>query len=185
MAPVSPPVRTASGVRRGGALIFVTVGTHEAPFDRLVQRMDELAGWTEEPVWMQIGSARVSPVRASHRRFFPTAEYRRLFRESRAVVSHAGVGTLLEASRIRKPLVCLPRLHRFGEHWDDHQLEICAELARSGTLQYVEKPEDLDLVAVANARPPVFPDASTRLGDRISSFLREAEAKRRAVGADL
>ncbi len=164
-------------------MIFVTVGSHEAPFDRLVQRMDELAGQTEEPVWMQIGSATVSPVRAPHRRFFSTVDFRRLFRESRAVVSHAGVGTLLEAARIRKPLVCLPRLHRFGEHWDDHQLEICAELARSGTLQYVEEPEDLDLVAVENARPPVFPDASTRLGDRISSFLREGE--RRAVGADL
>ncbi len=134
---------------------------------------------------MQIGAATVLPVRAPHQRFFSTVDFRRLFRESRAVVSHAGVGTLLEAARIRKPLVCLPRLHRFGEHWDDHQLEICAELARSGTLQYVEEPEDLDLMAIEKAQPPVFPDASTRLVDRISSFLREEEAEGRAVGANL
>jgi UDP-N-acetylglucosamine transferase subunit ALG13 len=154
-------------------LIFTTVGTHDAPFDRLVRRMDALAGETEEPVWIQVGHATVTPGRAPYRRFFLPEEYRRLFEESRTIVSHAGIGTLLEAARRRKPLVCVPRLRRFGEHWDDHQLEICRELARSGTLHFVDDPNDLDLTVLSRAEPPEFPGSGNGLGERVAGFLRE------------
>ncbi len=135
--------------------------------------MDALAGETDETVWVQTGHATVRPSHASYRRFFPETEYRQLFWASRAIVAHAGLGTLLEAARARKPLVCLPRLRRYGEHWDDHQLEICAQLSESGTLHYVQDPEDLNWEALARAEAPVFPGSGTGLADRIMSFLEE------------
>lgn len=155
-------------------MIFATVGTHDAPFDRLVRRMDDLAGEIEEQVWMQVGHTTVTPARAPYRRFFPPEEYGTLFEKSRTVVSHAGVGTLLEAAQLQKPLVCVPRLRRFGEHWDDHQLEICTELTRSGTLHYVEDPDDLTLEVLSQAEPPEFPSSAEGLGNRIVGFLQEA-----------
>lgn len=173
MAHACTTLRTTRGVRGGSPLIFTTVGTHGAPFDRLVRRMDTLAGKTDEPVWMQVGHATVTPSRAAYQRFYSTSEYRRLFSESRTVVSHAGVGTLLEAARAGKPLVCVPRQRQFGEHWDDHQLEICTELAREGTLHYVEDPQDLDLATLAVAQPPSFPGSATRLAERILGFLED------------
>ncbi len=164
-------------------MIFVTVGNHDAPFDRLVQRMDVLAGQTEEPVWMQIGPAKVRPTHASFRRHFNEEEWGRMILKSRTIVSHAGTGTLLAVAQSRKPLVCLPRQRRFGEAWDDHQLEICSELARSGTLCYVEKPEELSLQTLARAKPPAFPQSATRLTDRIHRFLRETAAGRSPDGS--
>ncbi len=162
-------------------MIFTTVGTHIAPFDRLVSRMDEIAGLTTEPVFIQIGTATVTPLKAKHSRFFPERDYQDLLSECRVVVSHAGVGTILRASLLMKPIVCVPRLRRYREHWDNHQLEICRQLSRNGELCFLEDTQKLDLQTLESATPPVLSETGQRLADRILSFLNEVHPQNRSV----
>jgi UDP-N-acetylglucosamine transferase subunit ALG13 len=107
---------------------------HYQGFERLVKKMDEIAGRTDEEIVMQIGSSSYQPKKAE---FFPfiddDREILELCKKARVIVSHCGAGSILTALALRKPLIIVPRLKRYGEHIDDQQLELAeALLARRG-----------------------------------------------------
>jgi beta-1,4-N-acetylglucosaminyltransferase len=105
-------------------LIFVTVGTHSEPFDRLIKKADEIAGTLDEEVVMQTGCSQYRPASARYFDYVDNREFIRLCSESRLIITHAGVGTILAGIKLNKPLLLVPRLKRYGEVFDDHQLEI-------------------------------------------------------------
>jgi beta-1,4-N-acetylglucosaminyltransferase len=113
-------------------LILVTVGMHNQPFDRLVQAADELASLVEEPVVIQRGVSRYTPTFGQYFDFADEAQMRKWVSEARVVVSHGGAGSIISALQAGKSLVIVPRLKRFGEHFDDHQLELAEALAKVG-----------------------------------------------------
>jgi len=125
-------------------MIFVTVGWQYG-FERLVIKMDDIASKVDEEVVMQIGSTKYEPVNAQYFRFVETddqiLEY---MRDARLVVSHAGAGSILTASSLGKPTIIVPRLKKFGEHIDDHQLEIAEVISEDEGMFVVYDVGDLD-----------------------------------------
>jgi UDP-N-acetylglucosamine transferase subunit ALG13 len=114
-------------------MIFVTVGTHYLGFERLITEMDEIAGKIDEEVVAQIGSTKYKPKNMKYFTFVEDEkEILELYQEARVVVSHAGAGTLLTILNYNKPAVIVPRLHKFNEHIDDHQLELTDVLKDQG-----------------------------------------------------
>ena len=127
-------------------MILVTTGANGAPFDRLlavVERFD-----TDEEVVVQHGPSRLRPAGATCLDFVTFEELGELVARARVVVAHAGVGSiLLCASRGRVPIV-VPRLARYNEVVDDHQVFLARRLAASGNVVCAEDPEEVpDLVA--------------------------------------
>ena len=112
-------------------MIFVTVGGMHG-FDRLVTEMDRIAGEIDERVVMQIGTTPYDPRNCEHYSFMPAKEMDDLYAGARVVVCHAGIGSILTARRHNKPLVLVPRMKRYGEHIDDHQLEIARQMEARG-----------------------------------------------------
>jgi beta-1,4-N-acetylglucosaminyltransferase len=112
-------------------LIFVTVGGMHA-FDRLVIAVDDIAGGLDEQVVMQVGSTDYVPANCEHFRFLTADEMQKLYARARVVICHAGIGSILTALQYNKPLILVPRLKKYGEHIDDHQLEIAGEMERRG-----------------------------------------------------
>lgn len=102
-------------------MIFVTVGTQLA-FPRLLEEMDTLAMGIDEDVIAQCGPVKGPWNNLTAMRDMPPAEFQKNFEQARIVVSHAGIGTILSAKNIGKPLIVLPRRHEFGEHRNDHQM---------------------------------------------------------------
>ena len=104
-------------------MIFVTVGTHEQPFDRLVRAMDRLVadGTIAEPVFMQTGYCTYEPQRCEWVRFVPFPEMCSRMEAADVVVTHGGPSSFVEAMAAGKVPVVVPRLSRFGEHVNDHQ----------------------------------------------------------------
>lgn len=110
---------------------FVGVGTHSQPFDRLLAMVDAAAaaGVLPRPVLAQVGPSSYELRHAEARAFMTPEEMEAAVRGARYVVSHAGSGTITSAlGGGRRPLL-LPRLGRYGEHFDDHQQEITEKLA--------------------------------------------------------
>jgi beta-1,4-N-acetylglucosaminyltransferase len=133
-------------------LILVTVGMHNAPFDRLVRSADEMASFIEESVVIQRGVSEYTPTFSQYVDFTDEAQMQAWLSQVRAVVSHAGAGSILSALKAGKPLVLVPRLRRFGEHVDDHQLELAEALAQRKKAVIVLEPSAGDLhEAVAQA----------------------------------
>jgi UDP-N-acetylglucosamine transferase subunit ALG13 len=137
--------------------------------------MDEIAATVSESVVMQVGTSKLKSSNPESRPFYTDHEYDSLFEEARVVVSHAGIGTLLRASETNKPFVCVPRLKRYGEHWDDHQLEVCEELGRRGSIRYFSDVARLNADTLSSPPFPRFRMARSTLADRILSVLAGEE----------
>lgn len=123
----------------------VTVGTERFPFSRaLEQVLPALPAGVESLIqtgntpWTQQGYPTTAWV--------PGDELLRAVREADLVVTHAGVGSVLTALRAGKHPVLIPRLAAYGEHVDDHQLELATLLEKRGLATVVSPGQDLEEV---------------------------------------
>lgn len=103
-------------------MIFATVGT-QLPFDRLVKALDD---WASEhkhtEVFAQIGCSNYRPRTLKHERFLKPSGFKHYLDKATLIVAHAGIGSILSALEIGKPVLVLPRQAEFREHRNDHQL---------------------------------------------------------------
>lgn len=150
-------------------LIFVTVGTHQEPFARL---LDALPAVGLERCIVQFGNG--SPPRGSARAaaFMSFDEIEDELRACDYVVTHAGVGSILAARRAGHIPLVVPRLKRFNEHVDDHQAQLTRVLAASGKVIPVWDVAELaESIALAPPRSTFATSITTR---RLVEALREA-----------
>jgi UDP-N-acetylglucosamine transferase subunit ALG13 len=130
-------------------LIFVTVGTHGQPFARL---LDALADIDEELV-VQYGTGAAPAGVAEAAAFLPFDQMLANFRRAEKVITHAGVGSILCATREGHLPLVVPRRRELGEHVDGHQAELTRRLAERGRVIAVWETCDLPrLLAAAPAR---------------------------------
>jgi UDP-N-acetylglucosamine transferase subunit ALG13 len=113
-------------------------------FTRLIRKMDEVAGRLDEEVVMQIGSVPYEPQNAKHFSHTSYQESLSYFRNASLVVGHGGAGTILNALKFHVPIVVVPRSQRFGEHFDDHQMELAQRLAGNELIKVVYDIEALE-----------------------------------------
>ena len=118
-------------------MMFVTVGMHYQGFDRLIQKMDEIAGRIDEKVIMQIGSAQYEPENAEYFRFSSGGEIEEFCRDARVVICHDGAGSIIMGLKCGKPLVAVPRMKKYGEVPYDTQHDLATELAKAGVITVV------------------------------------------------
>lgn len=108
-------------------MIFVTVSIDIHPFTRLISKMDEIAGQLDEDVIIQ-GGIDYKAKNAKYLTSTSRKESLELLTQARLVVSHAGIGTIILAMQHRKPLIIVPRIKKYNEHHNDHQLQIAKQL---------------------------------------------------------
>lgn len=128
-------------------MIFVTVGTHEQPFDRLVQKVDELKqnGVIREDVFIQTGFSTYEPKYCQWSKLIPYEDMLAYVQQARIVITHGGPASFLMPLQIGKTPIVVPRQKQFGEHVNDHQLEFARNVAeRMGTIIPVENISELD-----------------------------------------
>ena len=128
-------------------------------FQRLLKALDRYieSGEIDGPVKAQIGYSEYSPRQYSYRRFFPPAEFRRLLQNAEVVVTHAGGGIISSCLQEGKKLVVVPRLKKFGEHANNHQMELAREIEEQGLAWVVYDTINLPVAIQETLRkePPV------------------------------
>ena len=127
-------------------MIFVTVGTHEQPFNRLVQKIDELkrdSVITEEVV-LQTGFSTYHPKYCKWQNLFPYQKMGKYVEQARIVITHGGPSSFMMPLQIGKIPIVVPSQSKFNEHVNDHQVFFAREVQeRYGNLIVVEKIETL------------------------------------------
>lgn len=102
-------------------MIFLTIGSHE-PFDRLVRVVDAWAGQSKAEVFGQITErASYQPVNFPATANLDPVEYQARCAQADFLVAHAGMGSILTALQLGKPIVVLPRRGHLKETRNDHQ----------------------------------------------------------------
>jgi UDP-N-acetylglucosamine transferase subunit ALG13 len=152
-------------------MIFVSVGTHEAPFDRLLRALDELNH--VEQLVVQHGPSTVRPRGAECHEFLSFDAVVEHVREARAVVMHAGVGSVMISLANGKRPIVMPRLQRLGEHVDDHQLELARRLERYGLVTLAESRDALARALTEDLRPERSMNGTPALATELQAYLAE------------
>lgn len=117
-------------------LIFITLGSQKFQFNRLLKAIDEQIadGRIKEKAFAQIGSSDYRPVNYKFKDFLDRDEFAEWTSKADIVITHGGTGAIIGAVKKGKKVIAVPRLAKFGEHVDDHQLQL------------VEQFKDLNLI---------------------------------------
>ncbi len=127
-------------------MIFVTVGTHEQPFNRLVQEIDNLKrdGIITEDVIIQTGYSTYEPKYCQWDKLIPYKQMIKNVEDARIVITHGGPASFIMPLQIGKTPIVVPRQKKFDEHVNDHQVEFARNVAeRMGTIIPVENINEL------------------------------------------
>lgn len=111
-------------------MIFVTVGTHEQPFNRLVGYMDKWAAEHDEEVIIQNGFTKTEIKNCKSKNIFDKEEFDSLISKARLVITHGGPCCFTSVLKTGKIPIVVPRQHKLGEHVDDHQVDITREVSK-------------------------------------------------------
>lgn len=124
-------------------MIFVTLGSQKFQFDRLLQKIDELIekGVISEKVTAQIGASNYLPKHFEYVRFMDREQFAETMDQCEIVVTHGGTGVIISAVKKGKKVIAVPRLAKYKEHVDDHQLQL---LQQFDDLQIICACYDLD-----------------------------------------
>lgn len=115
-------------------MIFVTVGTQDKSFERLLKQVDKEIekGNIKEKVVVQAGHTKYSSENMEIIDFVSDEEFQKLIDKSRIIITHGGVGTILSAIKKSKVVIAAARLKKFKEHTNDHQKQIIKEFSDQG-----------------------------------------------------
>jgi UDP-N-acetylglucosamine transferase subunit ALG13 len=167
-------------------LIFLTVGSQE-PFDRLVRAIDEWAALhPSHKVRAQIGASALQPLHMSAHKVLSPSEFRDHVANADLVIAHAGMGSVLTAGELCKPLVVMPRRSEFGETRNDHQLSTARWLVDRSRIEVAWQADDLPAAlerALRLATPTTSPSASQKIPSLVPflvRYLRQVAAEKRA-----
>lgn len=106
-------------------MIFVTVGTHEQPFNRLIKEVDRLVaeGKIKEKVVIQTGFSTYIPKHCEWYKMMSFNEMQTAYQTARIIITHGGPSSFLEALQYGKVPIVVPRQVEFNEHINNHQVD--------------------------------------------------------------
>lgn len=115
-------------------MIFVSLGTHPQPFTRLVDEIIRLVEnkTIKQEVIIQSGHTPISHPKIKVKEFYSIEEFEKLVEKCDIFITHGGEGNIGAAMRYRTKCIIVPRYQKFGEHTDDHQLELSQAAQESG-----------------------------------------------------
>lgn len=163
-------------------MIFLTVGT-QFPFDRLVRAVDEAFdnGVINEEVFAQIGLSSYRPRNMEYAGMLDKEIFDSCFQKASGIIGHAGMGTITMALDYNKPLLAVPRLKKYGEVVNDHQVAIARRFSELGHILVAYNAEDLPegIRRMKNFIPRKRKANPHAVADRIRRFLDSLQNQRR------
>ncbi len=166
-------------------MIFVTVGT-QLPFDRMISTID---AWATEnkrtDVFAQIGPATYRPTQIRFSEFLRADECRKKIEQASVVIAHAGMGSIITALELGKPIIVMPRRSELGEHRNNHQISTANKFLEQGIIHVAMDEQELlmRLLNIDNVecRGKVSSQASPQLIAALTDFVQRGKLPGRVI----
>ncbi len=128
-------------------MIFVTVGSQKFQFNRLLKKIDELIEKKaiKEKVYAQIGTSDYKPSNYEYTDFMTQDEFNKKIDECNLLITHAGTGVIVNAVKKGKKVIATPRLAKYGEHVDDHQIQLIQQFDELNFIEPCYELNDLEI----------------------------------------
>lgn len=116
-------------------MIFVTVGTHEQQFNRLIEEIDRLKKEKiiTDDVFIQTGYSTYEPKYCKWKKLLTYSEMNEMYEKADIIITHGGPASFMKALELKKIPIVVPRQQKFDEHVNDHQVEF---------VRFIEKNND-------------------------------------------
>jgi len=115
-------------------MILVTLGTQDKTFERLLKAIDKQIKKEniKDKVIVQAGTTKYESDNMEIFDLIPMKKFDKLIAEADLIITHGGVGSILGAIRKNKKVIAIPRLSKYKEHTNDHQIQIVDEFVNKG-----------------------------------------------------
>lgn len=158
-------------------MIFITVGSQKFQFNRLLKAVDELVAdeIIKDEVFAQSGASSYKPCHYESKDFLNREEFQNVMERSTIVITHGGTGAIIGAIKHGKKVVAVPRLKKYGEHVDDHQLQLIAQFTKSNLISSCEDMSQLGgvLKELTNKQFNTYRSNTERYLKEIDKFIEE------------
>lgn len=158
-------------------MILVTLGTNDKSFVRLIQKIEDLIvrGIITEEVVVQAGYTKYE---SEHMKVFdliPMDKFQDLMEKCSLLITHGGVGTIISGISKDKKVIAVPRLKKYGEHVNDHQLQIIENFSESGYILAAYDVDELEDVfsKAFEFKPLKYESNTARMIELVRKFIDE------------
>jgi len=156
-------------------VIFVTVGA-QMPFDRMVRAVDQWAADRDRnDIFAQIGPTQWRPNHISWAQFLDPQAFRQKVQEASVIVAHAGMGSILTALELGKPILVMPRRGDLKETRNDHQVATAKRFLEQGRVEVAfdedELIKKLDQLDAIQSTEQISRYASPQLLEAVRGFI--------------
>lgn len=129
-------------------MILVLLGTQDKSFKRLLEYVDNAIEnkVIKEKVIAQVGHTKYESKNIEMFDLIPRNEMDKLIEEAHLIITHGGVGFISDAIKHNKKIIAVPRLKKYNEHTNDHQLQIIEEFSKLGYLLPLYEKDTLENV---------------------------------------
>lgn len=160
-------------------MIFIALGTQKFQFNRLLQMIDNLfdEGKINEPVYAQIGNSDYRPKNFEYGLFLDKNEFENKIKNCDVLITHSGVATIIAGLKNDKKVIVVPRLSKYGEHVDDHQVQIAQSFSEQNyVLMYTENDKLDSLINEAKCHDfAKYISQRKQMVKAISDYIRSLE----------
>ena len=162
-------------------MIFVTVGSQKFQFNRLLKEIDKLIEEKviDEEVIAQIGVSDYVPQRYEHYDFLTREQFTEYMKKCDLVITHAGTGAIITALKNDKKVIAIPRLEKYEEHVDDHQIQLINEFKELNFIEPVYEVEKLQeaIKNVKNKKYNKYISNTKNILNDIVEYIENGEKK--------
>lgn len=157
-------------------MILVTVGSATYKFSRLFEMLDLLCDnhiIDGDKIFAQTGVTNYKSCNYKCVDMIDMSEFNLLLKDAEYIICHAGVGTIINCLLNNKKVIVVPRLNKYNEHIDDHQVEITKSFVKNGYIMEANSYEELEM-CIKNIhlfKPNKFVSNNKKINDLIVDYI--------------
>lgn len=158
-------------------MILVLLGTQNNSFHRLLEEVEKNIneGTINEEVIVQAGYTKFKSHKMRIIDLISKEQLEQFQEEASLIITHGGVGSIITSIKKGKKVIAVPRMHEYGEHVNNHQMQIVKNFDEQGYIIGIEKVEDLKQAIEKSRRfePKKYQTNNEKMLKTIEDFIEK------------
>lgn len=158
-------------------MILVTLGTQDKSFERLLIEIEKLIEKKviQEEVIVQAGYTKYVSSRMKIFDYLPKDEFANMISKCNLLITHGGVGSIFDGITHNKKVIAVPRLSKYKEHVNDHQLQVVRKLGEEGYIISCMDVEELEnsFQKIKEFHPKKYIGNNSKMINTIENYIKK------------